>query len=218
MKIKPILFNTEMVKAILDDRKTQTRRFVKYNKGEVKDLASWFDYDKDSSNEPICFWFDVDHTYDLIEPYVRSGDILWVRETWNYGYVETSEAEYSHEAWFEERDYKERGNDSFIDCISHFYYKADDEASDIGMTWRPSLHMPKEAARIFLRVNKIKVERLQDISESDINAEGSNSENFKNLWNSTIKKSDINKYSFEANPLVWVYEFERCEKPEEFLK
>ena len=86
------------------------------------------------------------------------------------------------------------------------------------MTWRPSLHMPKEAARIFLRVNKIKVERLQDISELDINAEGSTSENFKNLWNSTIKKSDINKYSFEANPLVWVYEFERCEKPEEFLK
>lgn len=267
MKIKPILFNTEMVKAILAGRKLQTRRIVKYSHGEVFDLASWFDYNKNSDREPLCFWFDVigkfGSTYDCIEPYARAGDILYVRETWNYGYVETSDAEYSHEVWFEEIDYKERGNESFIDYISHFYYKADDEGSDIGMTWRPSIHMPKEAARIFLKVTKVHVEKLQDISEYEAQLEGvrytdfgmytpswkasidggqtfhasrpihysgyhvkdvTNPEQcyptaksaFANLWNSTLKKSVRDKYGFEANPLVWVYTFERCEKPEDF--
>ena len=239
MRIKPILFNTEMVKAILAGRKLQTRRIVKYSHGEVFDLASWFDYNKNSDREPLCFWFDVigkfGSTYDCIEPYARADDIFYVRETWN-----------------------------FLDENSReFRYKADDLFSYNILKWRPSLHMPKEAARIFLKVTKVHVEKLQDISEYEAQLEGvrytdfgiytpswkasiegsqtfhaskpihysgyhvkdvTNHEQcyptarsaFANLWNSTLKKSVRDKYGFEANPLVWVYTFERCEKPEDF--
>lgn len=263
MKIKPILFNTEMVKAILDNRKTQTRRVIK-PKYKPEESGWNIVTNKHTGEFCYCEYYDeYEASTRRLNPSYFSGDILWVRETWNYGYVETSDAEYSHEAWFEEIDYRERGNESFIDCISHFYYKADDEASDIGMIWRPSLHMPKEAARIFLKVTKVHVEKLQDISEYGVQLEGVRYTDFgmytpswnvsidggqtfhaakpihypgyhiedvtspdqcyptarlafANLWNSTLKKSDVNEYSFEANPLVWVYTFERCEKPEDF--
>lgn len=88
--------------------------------------------------------------------------------------------------------------------------------------------MPKEAARIWLKVTDVRVERLQDINGQDVLKEGLNShvhpqafyfdcnqrEMFENLWNSTIKKSDLDRYGWGANPWVWVIEFERCEKPE----
>ena len=89
--------------------------------------------------------------------------------------------------------------------------------------WYPSIHMPKEAARIWLKVTDVRVERLQDITEIQAQAEGCNSGlltgpcnargQFENLWNRTIKKSDIDTYGWKANPWVWVIEFERCEKP-----
>lgn len=95
------------------------------------------------------------------------------------------------------------------------------------MKWHPSLHMPKDAARIFLRVTNVRVERLQDITVEDALAEGMDKyirlngeldENsiitsFIGIWNSTIKKSDLDRYGWNANPWVWVIEFERCEKP-----
>ena len=92
--------------------------------------------------------------------------------------------------------------------------------------WKPSLFMPKEAARIWLKVTDVRVERLQEITIDGIRNEGLSSmavhagdmeiamEEWKNLWNSTIKKPDINHYGWDANPWVWVIEFERCEKPE----
>ena len=100
------------------------------------------------------------------------------------------------------------------------------------MKWHPSIHMPKEAARIFLKVTDVRVERLQDMSEVDTAKEGIRTdiqthrlddpgfienvggvELFKQLWDSTIKKEDIDLYGWDANPYVWVIEFERCEKP-----
>lgn len=100
-----------------------------------------------------------------------------------------------------------------------------DKHENIWMHRRPSIHMPKEAARIWLKVTDVRVERLQEITEVQAQAEGCNSGlltgactargQFEDLWNSTVKKSDIDRYGWDANPWVWVIEFERCEKQEE---
>nr|DAE10952.1 MAG TPA: ASCH domain protein [Siphoviridae sp. ctPsO101] len=195
MAIKPILFSTEMVRALLDGRKTCTRRIVK-------------DGIADGYGEGF---------YKL--PY-EPGDILYVREIWE-----------RIECWNCEGD--ERGNcpkepkksvwDKTCGC---YMYRATDEISG-DAKWHPSIHMPKEAARIWLKVTDVRVERLQEISAKGIRNEGLSSmavhagdmdvalEEWKNLWNSTIKKADICRYGWEANPWVWVIEFEPCEKPEE---
>ena len=129
-------------------------------------------------------------------PPYQPGDILYVRETWAQAAAHT------------------------------FFYRADKTIQNI--LWRPSIHMPKEAARIFLKVTNVRAERLQCMSWEDICNEGiipdSNirdkfsfemlCNNFKNLWNSTIKKSDIDSYGWDVNPWVWVIEFEVCDKPE----
>lgn len=190
MAIKPILFNTEMVRAILEGRKSCTRRLVKFLSGEN---PRWTGYIKDElmlyngKNEPCI----------RKAPY-QPGDILYVRET-------------------------------FIQAAAHiFWYKANDNSwISEGLRWKPSIHMPKEAARIWLKVTDVRVERLKEITIDGIRNEGLSSmavhagdmeiamEEWKNLWNSTIKKSDINHYGWDANPWVWIIEFERCEKPKE---
>lgn len=90
---------------------------------------------------------------------------------------------------------------------NEFRHVASDEKPETGWNYswvkRPSIHMPKEAARIWLKVTNVRVERLQEIALKE----------WKNLWNSTIKKTDLDSYGWEANPWVWVIEFERCEKP-----
>ena len=109
-----------------------------------------------------------------------------------------------------------------------YYYKADGELRPKGWrgTWHPSIHMPKEAARIWLKVTDVRVERLQEITSEQICREGVEVEYphvlngeekryaFSRLWDSTIKKSDLDRYGWNASPWVWVIEFERCEKPE----
>ena len=192
--MKPILFNTDMVRAILDGRKTVTRRVVKPQPlAEVKTL-----YRKDDTN----FWrtHGADWWYEFRSPCVL-GDILWVRETWNR------------------------------DWCDHYIYKADGgSAKAAGYAaepkWRPSIHMPKEAARLFLRVTNVRVERLQDIDDDGAKAEGANYQDGKNvgweekmrrtaidrfaeIWDNTIKPADRLRYGWEANPWVWVIEFER---------
>lgn len=219
--MKPILFNTDMVRAILDGRKRVTRRVVKPQHLRVLDSP----YHKEHPEMP-----DKTLIEKLCEPPCGPGDILYVRETWNYGYVETSDAEDSHEAWFEEGDWRKRGEDSFIDCISRFFYRADEnDFSDIGMTWRPSIHMPREAACIVLRVTNVRAERLQDMTLQDsldegvgLSLAGSATGNkaeamlpFILTWNSTVKPADRDRFGWDANPWVWVIEFERCEKPKE---
>ena len=192
--MKPILFNTEMVRAILDGRKSCTRRLVKFLLGEN---PKWTGYIKDGlmlyngRNEPCI----------RTQPY-QSGDILYVRETWCKGL----------ERYIYRADYSD---------TEKFYQ----DGKEINMKWQPSLHMPKEAARIFLRVTNVRVERLQEITSEQICKEGVEVEDpyvlngeekryaFSNLWNSTIKESDLDRYGWNANPWVWVIEFERCDKP-----
>ena len=201
MAIKPILFNTEMVRAILDGRKTCTRRICKdANEYTVPDMEF---YNADKRTYAVHNFADKEHmeqlsTVERTCP-ICPGDLLYVRETWCKGYLMNA---------------KER-----------YYYKADD--NDFLCTWHPSTNMPKQAARIWLRVMDVRVERLQEITaESALNegadkyihANGTLNEDqtitsFIGIWNSTIKKSDIDRYGWGANPWVWVIEFERCEKP-----
>ena len=217
---KPILFNTEMVQAILEGRKTVTRRLVKPK------------YKKDEGGFQVCTnkatgerWIEK-HDWDegsfdnprYVNPPYRKGDILYVRETW-------------------------------MGTGARFYYKADGKHHKLDnligdkpfFKWKPSIHMPKNLARIFLKVTDVRVERLKDITEAEAKAEGIRSyflhkehggewrefkyffmgadwsahqtrkKAFANLWNSTIKKQDLDRYGWESNPWVWVYEFERIE-------
>lgn len=198
MAIKPILFNTEMVRAILDGRKTCTRRICKdANECTVPDMDF---YNADRRTYAVHNFVDKEHTEQLSTAErtcpICTGDILYVRETWK----EAPKGYYYYEDWQK------------------------DDIADV-TKWNPSIHMPKEAARIWLKVTDVRVERLQEITEVQAQAEGCNSGlltgactargQFEYLWNSTIKKSDIDRYGWDANPWVWVIEFERCEKQEE---
>lgn len=212
MAIKPILFNTEMVRAILDGRKTCTRRLVKPQpKSNLcytfagSDSDTW-GYPNRTAHEIWGEEFKLPN--DITEeelskrwnPPYHTDDILYVRETWCG--LPVNEAGHM------------RGH-------TIYYYKADGELRPKGWrgTWHPSIHMPKEASRIWLKVTDVRVERLQDMTDDDAEAEGcfdytSTALGFFDVWDSTIKKSDLDRYGWNANPWVWVIKFERCEKPE----
>lgn len=216
MAIKPILFNTEMVRAILGGRKSCTRRMVKHQPDEKHTYPLGFVTDSTEKKEVGCFGFGIDEyggSIQYAKPQYQPGDILYVRETWE-----------RFECWNCERG--ERGNcskepkKSVLDKTCGCYmYRATDEISG-DAKWHPSIHMPKEAARIWLKVTNVRVERLQDMTDDDAEAEGcfdytSTALGFPDVWDSTIKKSDLDRYGWDANPWVWVIEFERCEKPKE---
>lgn len=197
--MKPMIFNTEMTRAILDGRKTVTRRVIKPQPVMYGFLETHFDWSK------------------VKLPY-RPGDILYVRETWNYGYCDTTDFECRcNETFFEEL---EPGSMKGSFLFPRYFYRTEDLDGIVGMKWRPSIHMPREAARIFLRVTDVRVERLQDINPEDIVKEGFSEvfpagiwqADFYNEWNSTIKPKDRALYGWDANPWVWVIEFERIEK------
>lgn len=206
-RVLPILFNTDMVRAILDGRKTVTRRCVKPQ--HLKVLES--PYHKAHQEVP-----DDVLLKKLCEPPYQPGDILYVRETWG-DYRECQEGGCGY--------YMYRAD--YPDGATAYLY---DEGTVCDLPrWRPSLHMPKEAARIWLKVTDVRVERLQDMKPEDARKEGTKVKPedcvgkfdyisellmlFSNLWNSTIKKSDLDRYGWDANPYVFVIEFERCEKP-----
>lgn len=225
MPEKPILFNTDMVRAILDGRKTQTRRLVK-NLPLDDPCATYVDKDG--------LWISDEDGWHRAEAFspIKSGDILWVRETWSQLF-------------------------SCENPTGRYVYKATDEYPFgskyiVKFRWHPSIHMPRKAARIFLRVTDVRPESLQDITEDDVCAEGAekiitrcqymdysesppepcyNVRPCKNcimdrgypelfcemIWNPTIKKADLPRYGWETNPWVWVITFERINKPEGWL-
>lgn len=230
-KAKPILFNTEMIQAILDGKKTVTRRMVKNveieinnnyiyihelnRQGErINNVNCGFPY----SDKEITEFMNMNYA-----PY-EIGDILYVRETFqrldSLLAMDLSAGEYA------------------------YVYKASDngkawEENIENWTWKPSIHMPKEAARIFLKVIDVRIERLQNITCEQIGKEGVSSTTFwtpkklknrpfeekwwddcyfwanyaqmvfKKLWNSTIKKQNLDRYGWDANPWVWAIEFEK---------
>lgn len=208
MNIKPILFNTEMVRAILEGRKTVTRRVIKPQprQGEEKPhrlpSGCWF-FEIPSRRFPCTPDVSVGPYWPPCQP----GDILYVRETWAH----PSAAEIAN------------GADPEM-----YLYKADDLQTAAWDKWRPSIHMPKEAARIFLRVTDVRVERLQNITGDECPSEGVPLYSgpaggreacyrfcFADIWDDTIKPSDLRDYGWSANPWVWVIKFERYEMPKE---
>jgi len=215
MKTIPILFSTPMVQALQAGTKTQTRRVVKFSKKAIYNLSEGESYELTRMQDgyadgtrPVFGSDDEPNLFSVPCPYGAPGDILWVRETW-------AELKGGHnEVWIE--------------------YKADglDNHGDSGdWDWKPSIFMPKTACRLFLKVKSIRVERLQSITEADAVAEGLEKwldgnfkaytkdagkfENavpaYRSLWQSINGPG-----SWEANPYVWVVEFEKCDKPENF--
>lgn len=215
--IKPILFNTEMVRAIQNGTKTVTRRVIK------------FDTAYPNAVRPVENPVGLMTASKIIRPPYQVGEILYVRETFALYDCKKDCPALKH------KDFPKCNGEN-----TKFYIYATDGCvqSPCGVwempyKWTPSIHMPKEAARIFLRVNGIRIERLQDMTLDDFLAEGivlrpeafndpdnaylqAKSE-FSKLWNSTIKKSDLDKYGWNTNPWVTVNKLERISK-EEALK
>ena len=190
--MKPILFNTQMVQAILEGRKTTTRRIIKVN-NSLEFMG--FKEGKALLGKGCCI-------HETIKAPYMPGDILYVRETWKQYEKRVGRGNQCHL----EKFYGYKTDESNPKNPSEFY----------DGNWKPSIHMPKVAARIFLKVIGVRVERLQDIAEQGIKAEGIAEEwpphamdKFQELWDSTTKE-----YKWRLNPWVWVIEFERIEKSE----
>lgn len=193
-RVLPILFNTDMVRATLDGRKKVTRRIIKHDVDAILNSPYHKEHPEVEDKQIIS---------KLCMPPYQQGDIMYVRETWYKGLNRILyKANYSE-------------NEKFYE-----------NGKEIQIKWHPSIHMPKEAARIWLKVKDVRVERLQEIDAIGCLQEGIKSEYphvlngeekryaFSQLWNSTIKKSDLDRYGWDANPWVWVIKFERCEKPD----
>lgn len=221
MAIKPILFNTEMVLAILDGRKTCTRRICKdANEYTVPDMEF---YNADRRTYAVHNFADKEQMEQLSTAErtcpICPGDILYVRETWEHFECCCCEGDEHGNC------YREPQQSALNKSCGCYMYRATDEIYG-DARWHPSIHMPKEAARIWLKVTDVRVERLQEITPQGAWKEGArcsclhpvpdcagNKTAFVNIWNSTIKKADLDRYSWDANPYVWVISFERCEKP-----
>ena len=237
--MKPILFNTEMVRAILEGRKTVTRRVVKPQPEE-----------RHIPGESGCYTYrsipcGLDGLTNFA-PY-RPGDILYVRETWRIWKAHRYDADVYIE-------YK-AGKDGVANgTVLQFPFGCTDSPNrdtydrfikkwGVGEKWRPSIHMPREAARIFLRVTDVQVERLQDITNEQARKEGcADRDDFSKVWNDCYATprpvkdgngiiSHYESYPWEniqetrtyrgkpwyviGNPYLWVIQFERCEKTKE---
>lgn len=246
MKQRPILFSTPMVQAIMEGRKTMTRRVVKPQPEKLpgsdgfiplKDFVSKSEGQLKRGLKTIIRGTDSHVFPDC--PYGKPGDVLWVRETWaettnvndlspwpNRPHLRTDDIDDRHTPW-EAIIYRADGEWIWCDADGYSTEKSH---------WKPSIHMPKDAARIWLRITKTRVERLLDISDEDAIAEGIDTETFKNMaapqnffdymdptgppllsaFDSFISLWDsINgEFSADEDPSVWVIEFERIEKPE----
>lgn len=234
--MKPILFNTEMVKAILDGRKSVTRRIVKELPVDAE-FAGWLT-DSTSPEDTKDIGKAAFKTKEPTEkcgcvfrkPLCEIGDILYVRETWK---------EYAPYKYMYKADGEQKDCSNLWEGIN----------ANLGV-WSPSIHMPTIAARIFLLVTNVRVERLQDITVNEIKKEGALnfcsdcthvndycgemvhvSENcslayegdakvcFHYLWDSTIDmKNHWMDQSWGANPWVWVIEFERISKEDAYAR
>lgn len=216
VKAKPILFSSPMVRAIIAGRKTQTRRIVNWatvtSKYQSRGCFGVDGYDtvNDRAIERKP-WRDGAHIAGHLKAPYRAGDVLWVREKWC--------------------EHMDNGA---------VFYAADNWPAEAGMKWKPSIHMPYTACRLWLEVTGVKIERVQDISEADAQAEGVQTErdhyggdvplkvHGSVAWHrydseacaavsaqhsfQTLWESINGPDSWAANPWVWVYEFKRTER------
>lgn len=207
MTERPILFNGEMVRAILDGRKTVTRRSVRLPRARdsfvlLEDGSGWWPYQSDDGESHLC---NDGNEYPYSSPYGMPGDRLWVREA--HAFV--PEPAYRCSTGVQQQV---NPGDDYQACI----YREGFDRSAGGIWWRPSIHMPRWASRILLEVTDIRVERLHEITIGQICKEGlarsmyefipvtTAFDVFAELWNSTGG-------DWDANPWVWVIEFKRIE-------
>lgn len=194
MKERGMLFSGPMVKAILEGRKTQTRRVIKPQPNPIEPNR-WFD-----RQGPENYWVSWDERQPappskqvwIKSPYGRPGDRLWVRETWSCERWENIDG---GEGWRKET----------------LLYRADEEHSG---PWSPSIHMPKWATRIWLRITDVRIERIDEISSEDAIAEGIEESldprvAFRALWDSINSRRG---HGWDKNPWIWAITFERKEK------
>lgn len=198
MSEKPILFSGEMIRAILEGRKTQTRRVIKPQPSKFGELWMWvlknISYalpDQGELYKPALGIWEAC-------PYGRVGDRLWVRETWN---AQTQSGKWWHEV---KREYRNFLNWAWTNPVQPAFDAVPDR-------WLPSIHMPRAASRITLEIVNVRVERIQQITDANAGAEGVNGDSdaevyvkFQDLWD------DINAqrgYGWDVNPWVWVIEF-----------
>lgn len=211
--MKPILFNTEMVKANLEGRKTTTRRVVKPLPPDGARLELVGDR-RHAMDMSIEIPGPDDHRI-YTPPYV-TGDILYVREKFAYDGFDGHEDIYVYWA-----DVDDCGRVVWGDLEESEWAPSSD------YHWHPSIHMPKEAARIFLRVTDVRVEQLQEITEVGARNEGaemiqnarglwSYRKGFETIWNSTLKHMDHIRYGWTANPWVWVIKYVKITKEDAY--
>ncbi|MCW1434371.1 hypothetical protein OLN68_09540 [Citrobacter freundii] len=213
MKERGMIFNAEMVRAILDGRKTQTRRPANASTANLLDLQRQYPQKK----------------YNISCPFGDVGDRIWVRETWatlgnedgccvdwndNLCKGDEREAARIYRASCEQRP----GDYGLWSIPDNAYWKPHTENEKFEGAWRPSIHMPRWASRITLEITSVRVERLSNISQADAKAEGYPSERaadggsldpwlwFRGLWDGIYPDQ-----SFKVNPWVWVVEFKRVE-------
>ena len=221
--MKPILFNTSMVRAILDGEKTCTRRIIKKEIPEGYEPLGFVLYptdDKELGN--LVFGGKGANVYYAKPPY-KVGDILYVRETFRWQLIGEFDV-WGHCNWDDEVVEYKASVDEFLEEYGEYLDREEYEST----RWIPSIHMPKDLSRIFLKVTSVRAERLKDITDEGCYQEGISSTSFYDeaehiqiagiglndsleraafslLWNSTVKED---KYSWEGNPWVWVIEFE----------
>jgi hypothetical protein len=208
MKERPIIFSGESVRAILDDRKTQTRRVVKPQPTEKMWYQGAGGQLVGATKDPGVIWC----------PYGDALDRLWVRETWQIGY-ETGEPDIAG-GW----RYSLIPPTGAAPRDGRVFYRADYPDGSGPQSWRPSIHMPKWACLLRLRVVDVRVERVQEISEEDALAEGATGRNcceqdracgggcgycFRHGWDSLNTKRG---HAWETNPWVWVITFEKLDR------
>lgn len=219
MKERPILFSAPMVRAILEGRKTQTRRVLKHQPIRCTEMpVLLFPQTKDEAIEQTGYiWPNAKDQIALLCPYGKPGDQLWVRETWRTDKSMDNIAPRSFSAW----PVRYEADGAYLRHGA--FYGATD-----GKT-RVSIHMPRWASRISLEITGVRVERLQDISEADCWSEGIEScdgllddmqiialakqmglcvEDAKPTY-AALWESINGAGSWEANPWVWVVEFKR---------
>lgn len=216
MKERPIIFSEPMVRAILVGRKTQTRRVVKPQPNRGSELTRMQDGYADGFIRAVFAQDDEPNAYGIKCPFGQHGDRLWVREN----------------GW-ERPDRTRKQMREGADTWAPYYYDADGicvaDIDGFGFKRRPSIHMPRWASRITLEITAVRVERLQDISEEDAEAEGvyeyigepqvecdgqvlhfpdaSFVRGYLSVWESIHGPG-----SWAANPFVWVLEFKRVEE------
>lgn len=227
MTERGMIFNGEMVRAIIDGRKTQTRRIVKGTDGAVKFCKEW-----DINGEEIFVVLgEKDHAGmnpvlgAISCPFGGIGDRIWVRETWSDVNLEGIPAV----AYRADGDvYSLMDDESFLDedgafnydepRVTKYHFAAwySDLIGGIEGDWRPSIHMPRWASRILLEITDIRVERLASVSDEDAGKEGYPADPSpfggpmdKWLWFRQLWDGIYPKHSFKHNPWVWVIEFKR---------